>query len=112
MPGALILFTVLHYLSTTHPLTHLPEPLLSSLYIPLRKSLRLETSIPFLLRWIAYAHVFEACLMFAIVLLKKGGSLSAAAKWAVTTLPVGFPTFMQFRQINPSWKLDEGKKEH
>lgn len=50
--------------------------------------------------------------MFAFVLLKKGGSISAAAKWAVTTLPVGFPTFIQFKKINPSWKLDEGKKEH
>lgn len=112
VPGALILFAVLHYLSTTHPLTHLPEPILSSIYIPLRKALRLETSIPFLLRWVAYAHVAEFFLMLGLVLGKRGGRVGAALAWAVSTLPVGFPTFQRFSKLNPTWKLDEGKKEH
>ncbi|CAO1621587.1 unnamed protein product [Parajaminaea phylloscopi] len=104
LPLFLVGYLFLHYLSTTHPLTRLPSATLTNVYIYLRKALRLERSIPFLLQTLFAVHAVEAVAMFIFVWHKRKGSLSQALLWSSTTVPVGFPTLFRFREINKQWQ--------
>ncbi|PWN45151.1 hypothetical protein IE81DRAFT_320324 [Ceraceosorus guamensis] len=55
---------------------------------------------------LAGVHTVEAVLMLLYV-LRKGGSLAVAIKWAVQQLFVGFPNFFGFKKINPTGPKDK-----
>lgn len=107
MPPELPLFLVgylfLHYISTTQSPTHLPSKTLTELYVSLHRTLRLERNAYWLLQTIFAVHALEALGMLYFVLQVRKGPLDQAILWAVTTVPVGFPTFLRFRALNKAW---------
>lgn len=52
---------------------------------------------------IARIHVIE-CLVMAVVCRFKGGGSLTTIKWALTTLIIGFPSWIQFFTLNSSSK--------
>ncbi|PWN20985.1 hypothetical protein BCV69DRAFT_282486 [Microstroma glucosiphilum] len=104
LPISLLLLTFLLYISKP---SHTP----TSLYNSPQALKILHEGIPFLLKYLGIAHVVEALGMLFWSLLRRGASPGVALLWAATTLPVGFPLFFRFKQLNPSAKLqDKGVK--
>lgn len=48
---------------------------------------------------IVYVHAAEASAMF-IYSLYRGADVVTTAKWTVTQLFIGFPTYFQFKKVN------------
>ncbi|PWN99338.1 hypothetical protein FA09DRAFT_337478 [Tilletiopsis washingtonensis] len=104
LPGALALGALLYALSKAYDFP--------AAQVALMPVLQRYPDAPdwaaWLLRQIGVAHAVESVLMFLYV-LKRGGSVVTAAKWAAVHLPVGFPNFFSFRKLNPAGVQKKGK---
>lgn len=113
LPLCILFWAFLYYLETDAQMKAKVKMLLPSFVFSLAAKSAVQMTITQLLTTIFRAHALEALLMLSFIVYRASGnrvtvSPLTALAWALTVLPIGFPTFGKFRRLNPPVK--SGKK--